>query len=38
MVVSVIAPAVVIRPILLLTLSVNHSAPSDPSAIPAGAA
>ncbi len=31
---SVIAPSVVIRPILLAPFSVNHSAPSGPEAIP----
>src|ERR1017187_584082 len=32
------SPAVVIRPILLLLDSANHSAPSGPAAIPAGQA
>ena len=31
-----ITPAVVIRPILLAAISVNHSAPSGPAAMPAG--
>jgi len=33
---SVIAPDVVIRPILLPPYSVNHNAPSDPGAMPSG--
>jgi hypothetical protein len=33
---SVITPAVLIRPILLLSVSVNHMAPSGPMVIPCG--
>jgi len=33
---SVMAPVVAIRPMLLPICSTNHSAPSEPTAIPAG--